>query len=135
MEYYIANAVTYKEVVNLGKISMSTMDYISLVNKYPQLQSGEYILLSRKKSNSSFNTDKKYSNKSFFDSYCGNSLYNSSCEDDEDEEFYLSSKYANDEDEYGDETVGWHGPAKSERKTFWGLPYDDEDDERDGCGW
>lgn len=116
MNYYIAKTDTLEKVIDLNVNSMSTINYIKLTNKYFQLITGEYILLSSSNDNS--NTHYTSVNISDIDTSSSNNAY-----------WRIHCDY---DDEYGDETTGWSEPLRSH--------YDDEDDEygdadNRGFGW
>lgn len=79
MNYYIAKADTLEKVIDLKVNTISTIDYIKLTNQYFQLITGEYILLSEGES-PMLNSEKNT---------------------------YWGLPYDDEDDEYGDETVGW----------------------------
>lgn len=106
MNYYIAKADTLEKVIDLNVSSMTTMDYIKLTNQYFQLITGEYILLSE-----NVTATPKLDNHTCSER---NTYWGLPCDND---------------DEYGDETTGWSGPALTneeddeygEETTGWGF--------------
>lgn len=96
MNYYLAKTDTLEKVIDLKVNTISTTDYINLTIKYPQIITGEYILLSEGET----------------PTLNSNTCWGLHCDDDEygDETVgwvYSSPKHHNEDDEYGDETTGW----------------------------
>lgn len=96
MNYYLAKTDNLEKIVDLRASTTSTMDYIQLTTKYPQLLTGEYILLSEGDSP-----------KSKRNTYWGIPFDDDEYEDETTGFGNFPYEYYDDDDEYGDETTGW----------------------------
>lgn len=101
MKYYIADIETLEKIASLEIENLSTSIYAKIINQYPEILNGKYIILSEGSSN--YSESKK-------NSYWGFPLdFDDEYDDEynEDDNYILDEDDEYEDDEYGDDTTGW----------------------------